>query len=40
VSTSEVNTWRAVSFWTKNLSEVLILSFFKTEVSSVMQIKI
>jgi hypothetical protein len=30
-------TWRAVSFWTEKLTEVLIRSFPKTEVSSVMQ---
>jgi hypothetical protein len=32
-------TWRAVNFWTKKLTEVLIRSFPKTEVSSVMQIE-
>jgi len=39
VSTSEVDTWRSVSFWTEKLTEVLIRSFSKTEVSSVMQIE-
>jgi hypothetical protein len=39
VSTFEVDTWRSVSFWTEKLTEVLIRSFFKTEVSSVMQIE-
>jgi hypothetical protein len=39
VSTSEVDTWRSVSFWTEKLTEVFIRSFPKTEISSVMQIK-
>jgi hypothetical protein len=34
-----VDTWRAVSFWTENLTEVLIRLFLKTEVSSVMRIE-
>jgi hypothetical protein len=38
VSTSD--TWGAISFWTENLTEVLIRSFLKTEVLSVMQIEI
>jgi hypothetical protein len=37
--TSEVDMWRSVSFWTEKLTEVLIRSFSKTEVSSVMQIE-
>jgi hypothetical protein len=32
-------TWRAVSFWTEKLTEILIESFRKTEVSSMMQIE-
>jgi hypothetical protein len=32
-------TWLLVSFWTEKLTEVLIQSFPKTEVSSVMQIE-
>jgi hypothetical protein len=39
VSTSEVDTWRSVNFFTEKLTEVLIRSFFKTEVSSVMQVE-
>jgi hypothetical protein len=39
VSTSEVDTWWTVSFWTEKLTEVLIWSFPKTDVSSVMQIE-
>jgi hypothetical protein len=39
VSTSEVDTWRSVNFWTEKLTEVLIWSFSKTDVSSVMRIK-
>jgi hypothetical protein len=39
VLTSEVDTWRSVSFWTEKLTEVLIRSFPKTEVSFVMQIE-
>jgi hypothetical protein len=39
MSTSEVDTWRAVSFWTVNLIDVLIWSFPKIEVPSVMQIE-
>jgi hypothetical protein len=39
VSTYEVDTWRAVSFWTEKLTEVLIWSFSKIDISSVMQIK-
>jgi hypothetical protein len=31
--------WHAVSFWMENLTEVLIWSFFKTEVSFVMRIE-
>jgi hypothetical protein len=33
----EVDMWRAVSFWTENLTEVPIRSFPKIEVLSVMQ---
>jgi hypothetical protein len=40
VLTSEVDTWRSVSFWTEKLTEVLIRSFPKTDVSFVMQIEI
>jgi hypothetical protein len=36
----KVDTWQSVSFWTEKLTEVLIRSFLKTEVSSVMQIEI
>jgi hypothetical protein len=32
-------TWWTVSFWTENLTDVFILSFLKTEVSSVMHIE-
>jgi len=32
-------TWRSVSFWTEKLTEVLIRSFFKTDVSFVIQIE-
>jgi hypothetical protein len=32
-------TWRVVSFWMEKLIEVLIRSFFKTEVLSVIQIE-
>jgi hypothetical protein len=32
-------TWRAVSFWTENLTDVLICSFSKIEVPYVMQIE-
>jgi hypothetical protein len=39
VSTFEVDTWRSVSFWTDKLTGVLIRSFPKTDVSSVMQIE-
>jgi hypothetical protein len=39
VSTSEVDTWRTVSFWTEKLTEVLIWSFLKIDVSSVMRIE-
>jgi hypothetical protein len=39
VSTSEVDTWRTVSFWTEKLTEVLIWSFPKIDVLSVMRIK-
>jgi len=39
VSTSDDDTWRSVSFWTEKLTEVLIRSFLKTEVSSVMRIE-
>jgi hypothetical protein len=31
--------WQSVSFWNEKLTEVLIRSFFKIEVSSVMQIE-
>jgi hypothetical protein len=31
--------WRAVSFWTKNLTEVLIRYFLKIEVLYVMRIE-
>jgi hypothetical protein len=36
---SGVDTWRTVSFWTKNLTEILIRSFSKIEVPSVMRIE-
>jgi hypothetical protein len=36
---SGVDTWRTTSFWTKNLTKVLIWSFPKTEVSSVIRTK-
>jgi hypothetical protein len=36
---SGVDTWRALSFWTENLTEVLIRSFSKIEVSSMMWIE-
>jgi hypothetical protein len=39
VSTSEGDTWWSISFWTEKLTEVLIRSFLKTEVLSVMQIE-
>jgi hypothetical protein len=39
VSTSEVDTWRTVNFWTEKLTEVLIWSFPKIDVSSVMRIE-
>jgi hypothetical protein len=39
VSTSEVDKWQSVSFWTEKLIEVLIRLFLKTEISSVMQIE-
>jgi hypothetical protein len=39
VSTSEVDTWRTVNFWTEKLTEVLIWSFPKICVSSVMRIE-
>jgi hypothetical protein len=39
MSTSEIDTWRSVRFWTEKLTEVLIQSFLKTEISSVMQIE-
>jgi hypothetical protein len=39
MSTSEVDTWWTVSFWTKNLTKVPIRSFPKIEVPSVMQIE-
>jgi hypothetical protein len=32
-------TWRAVSFWTENLTKVLIWSFPKIDVPSMMRIK-
>jgi hypothetical protein len=34
-----IDTWRVISFWTEKLTEVIIWSFLKTEVSSVMQIE-
>jgi hypothetical protein len=34
-----VDTWRTVSFWTENLTEILIRSFLKIEVPSVMRIE-
>jgi hypothetical protein len=37
---SEIGTWLAVSFLMENLTEVLIRSFFKIEVSSMRQIEI
>jgi hypothetical protein len=33
VSTYEVDKWRSVSFWTKNLTDVPIRSFLNIEVS-------
>jgi hypothetical protein len=39
MSTSEVDTWRTVSFWTEKLTKVLIWSFPKIDVSSVMRIE-
>jgi len=39
VTTSYADTWQTVSFWTENLTEVLIWSFSKIEVPSVMQIE-
>jgi hypothetical protein len=39
VSTSEVDTWRAVSFWMEKLTEELIWSFPKIDISFVMQIE-
>jgi uncharacterized membrane protein YcgQ (UPF0703/DUF1980 family) len=39
VSTSEVDTWQTISFWTEKLTEVLIWSFLKIDVSSVMRIE-
>jgi hypothetical protein len=39
VSTSEVDTWRTVNFWTEKLTEVLIWSFPKIDVLSVMRIE-
>jgi hypothetical protein len=36
---SGVDTWRAVNFWTENLTKVLIRSFPKIEVLSMLQIK-
>jgi hypothetical protein len=39
VSTSEVDTWRTVNFWTEKLTGVLIWSFPKIDVSSVMRIE-
>jgi hypothetical protein len=35
----DVDTWRTVSFWKKNLTNVLIWSFFKIEVSFMMRIE-
>jgi hypothetical protein len=32
-------TWRTVSFWMEKLTEVLIWSFSKTHISSVMKIE-
>jgi hypothetical protein len=37
VSTSEVDTWQTVNFWTKKLTEVLIWLFPKIDVSSMMR---
>jgi hypothetical protein len=34
-----VDIWKTVSFWTKNLTEVLIWYFPKTKVPSVMRIE-
>jgi hypothetical protein len=39
VSTSEVDTWQAISFWTEKLTKVLIWSFSKIEISCVVQIE-
>jgi hypothetical protein len=39
VSTFEVDTWRTVNFWTEKLTDVLIWSFSKIDVSSVMRIE-
>jgi hypothetical protein len=36
---SRVDRWRTVNFFTENLTEVLIRSFPKTEVSSVIRIE-
>jgi len=36
---SGVDTWQTVSFWTKNLTEALIWSFLKIEVSFMMRIE-
>jgi hypothetical protein len=36
---SKVDMWQTVSFWTENLSEVLIQPFLKTKVLSVMRIE-
>jgi hypothetical protein len=36
---SEVDTWQAVSFWTENLTEILIRSLTKIEVPSVIRIE-
>jgi hypothetical protein len=34
------NAWQIVSFWTEKLTEVLIRSFLKIEVPSMMRIEI
>jgi len=33
------DTWWAINFWIENLIEVLILSFYKTEIPYVMRIE-
>jgi hypothetical protein len=39
MSTSEVDTWQAVSFWTENLTEVPIQFFPKIKVTSATRIE-